>query len=211
MSPDVRARLIEILLRRSVRFGQFTLASGATSPFYVDVRKTSLDAEGAATIGALVCDAYAGDLAEGRIGAVGGLTLGADPIVVATLLEGRARGVELDAFLVRKAQKVHGAENMIEGNLSPGTNALVVEDVCTSGESALKAALAARAQGAIVTRAWCVVDRRAGGREALAAAGIELTACLDVDTLLAASPEGREILAGRPARARSAQRPQRLQ
>jgi len=192
-----RARLVEILLRRSVRFGRFTLASGAISPFYIDVRKTSLDADGARAIGRLVVGRYAAEFAAGRLTAVGGLTLGADPIAMATLIEAREQGYLVDAFLVRKAQKAHGAENLIEGNLGPGARALVVEDVCTSGDSALKAALAARAAGALVTQAWCVVDRRAGGREALAAEGIELTAALDVDTLLAASPEGRALLAAR--------------
>lgn len=202
-----RARLIAILVRRSLAFGRFTLASGATSAFYVDVRKTSLDAEGAEILGRLALDAFADDLAGGRIDAVGGLTLGADPIVIAVLLEARRRGHALDGFLVRKAQKAHGQENLIEGNLSRGARALVVEDVCTSGESALQAVRAARAAGAEVMGAWCVVDRASGGREALAAEGIQLTACLDLDMLLAASPEGRAILAGRAGSRPAAGRP----
>jgi orotate phosphoribosyltransferase len=185
-----RRRLIEILLRRSLRFGQFTLSSGQTSSYYIDVRRTSLDAEGAWLIGRLVWARYADDIAAGRITAVGGLTLGADPVVMAALLEARAQGHALDAFLVRKAAKGHGALNLIEGNLVSGTRALVVEDVCTGGESALQAARAARASGAIVERAWCVVDRKAGGADALAAEGIELSSCLDVRTLLEAAPEG---------------------
>ncbi|MGH7724815.1 MAG: orotate phosphoribosyltransferase [Candidatus Eiseniibacteriota bacterium] len=193
-----RARLIEILLARSVRFGRFTLASGAESPFYIDVRKTSLDPEGAAVLGRLLFAAHAEDIAAGRITAVGGLTLGADPLVVALAIEAFARGHRLDAFVVRKAQKTHGTQNRIEGNLEPGARALIVEDVCTSGASALEAIEAARAAGAVVDRAWCAVDRRAGGREALAAAGVALTACLEIETLLQASPEGRAILARSP-------------
>jgi len=182
-----RDRLLALLVHRSLAFGSFTLASGATSSFYIDVRRTSLDAEGAWRIGRTVCDAFARELAEGTITAVGGLTLGADPLVVATALEARARGVTLEAFLVRKQAKEHGAGRRIEGNLTPGARALVVEDVCTSGESALSAARAARDAGAVVERAWCVVDRGAGGREALAAAGIALTACFSLDEVLGAA------------------------
>jgi orotate phosphoribosyltransferase len=189
MATD-RDRLVATLLRRSLRFGDFTLASGAKSRFYIDVRRTSLDPEGATLIGRLLCDAYADDLAAGRITALGGLTLGADPIVVAGALEAFSRGVALEAFLVRKAAKEHGAQNRIEGNLSPGARALIVEDVCTSGESALAAVRAAREAGAVVTRAWCVVDRGAGGREVLAAEGVALDACLGIEALLSAGPLG---------------------
>jgi orotate phosphoribosyltransferase len=187
-SRDDRDRLLATLLRRSLRFGDFTLASGAKSRFYIDVRKTSLDPEGAALIGRLLWSTHEADFTSGRIDAVGGLTLGADPIVVAGALEAFTHGVRLDAFLVRKEQKAHGAGNRIEGNLSPGARALVVEDVCTSGESALLAVRAARDAGATVTRAWCVVDRAAGGREALAQEGVELTALVGIEELLAAAP-----------------------
>lgn len=183
-----RDRLLALLLRRSLRHGDFTLASGAKSRFYIDVRKTSLDPEGAALIGRLLWAAHEEDLRAGRIDALGGLTLGADPIVVAGALEAFARGVKVNAFLVRKAQKAHGAGNLIEGNLEAGAHALVVEDVCTSGESALLAVRAARAAGATVTRAWCVVDRAAGGREALAREGVDLTAVVGIEELLAATP-----------------------
>jgi orotate phosphoribosyltransferase len=187
-APEDRERLIATLLRRSLRFGDFTLASGARSRFYIDVRKTSLDPEGASLIGRLLWAAHEEDLRAGRIDALGGLTLGADPIVVAGALEAFARGVRLDAFLVRKAQKAHGAGNLIEGNLAPGARALVVEDVCTSGESALLAVRAARDAGATVTRAWCVVDRAAGGREALAREGVTLGAVVGIEDLMAAAP-----------------------
>ncbi len=182
-----RARLLQILAVRSVAFGRFQLSSGATSSFYIDVRRTSLDPEGAWLIGRLACDAYARELGTGAITAVGGLTLGADPIVVATALEARARGIALEAFLVRKQAKEHGAGRRIEGNLAAGARALVVEDVCTSGESALSAVAAAREAGAVVEHAWCVVDRGAGGREALAAAGVALTACFALDEVLGAA------------------------
>jgi len=124
---------------------------------------------------------------------VRGLTLGADPLATATSVVSFLAGRPRAAFLVRKEAKTHGTGNAIEGNLAADARALVVEDVCTSGESALRAVAAARARGARVEHAWCVVDRKAGGREALAAAGVALTSCLDVDTLLAATPEGRAL------------------
>ena len=186
-----RDRLVAILLRRSLRFGDFTLASGAKSRFYIDVRKTSLDQEGASLIGRLLFASYEEDLRAGRIDAVGGLTLGADPIVVAFALEAFARGIALEAFLVRKEAKGHGTASRIEGNLAPHATAIIVEDVCTSGESALLAVRAAREAGAVVTQAWCVVDRAAGGREALAREGVTLTALIGIEDLLAAAPDGR--------------------
>jgi orotate phosphoribosyltransferase len=200
-APPDRAGLLDILAHRSLAFGEFRLSSGATSSFYIDVRRTSLDPEGAHLIGRLACDAFARQIEERTLTAVGGLTLGADPIVVAMALEARTRGVRLEAFLVRKQAKEHGAGRRVEGNLTAGSRALVVEDVCTSGESALAAVAAARAEGATVDCAWCVVDRGAGGREALARAGVALTACFTLEEVLGATPEGRAILAGERPRA----------
>jgi orotate phosphoribosyltransferase len=194
-----RVRLLEILVERSVRFGRFTLASGAISPHYVDVRKTSLDAEGATVLGRLIFEAVAEDVAARRVTAVGGLTLGADPLVVALAIEAFRRGHRLEAFLVRKAQKTHGTENLIEGNLSPGAKALVVEDVLTSGGSALAAIEAARAAGATVERAWCVVDRKAGGHEALAAVGVRAEACFELDEVLAAATAAKDAASAKAA------------
>lgn len=186
---DPRARLLQILLDRSLRFGQFRLTSGATSDFYVDVRKTSLDPEGLSLIAELLVDAAGLGEPDGP-DAVGGPAIGADPIVAALGLEAWRRGRRLHLFLVRKEEKEHGVGGRIVGHLPEGARVLLVDDVLTKGGSLAEAVTAVEAAGGTVTDVACVVDRRAGGEERLQAPGRRLHALFSIDELLSA---------GRPA------------
>src|SRR3954471_21738886 len=138
-----RAQLIALLQRDALKTGTFTLASGRTSHYYVDGRRVTLSAEGAALIGAGVLDLLA-DLPD--VTAVGGLTLGADPIVGATLAVAGARGlIHWRGFLVRKEAKAHGTGQLVEGPLERGTVVAIVDDVATTGGSSLQAVTAVEA------------------------------------------------------------------
>jgi orotate phosphoribosyltransferase len=167
---DDRQRLIALLKRDALRLGSFTLASGRTSHYYIDGRRLSLSAEGAALIGNGVLSL----LTEyPEVTAVGGLTLGADPIVGATLalapLHGRAA---LRGFLVRKQVKTHGTGNLVEGPLDPGAIVAIVDDVATTGGSSLQAVDAALALGCKVAVVIAVLDRLEGAGAAFAARGL---------------------------------------
>src|SRR4051812_15268709 len=171
-----RSRLIALLKRDALKTGSFTLASGRTSHYYVDGRRVTLSAEGAALIGAGVLDL----LDESpEVTAVGGLTLGADPIIGATLAVagGRGRG-GLRGFLVRKEAKTHGTGNLVEGPLEPGATVAIVDDVATTGGSALQAADAVAAMGGTVACIIAVLDRIEGASEACAARGIDFRSLL---------------------------------
>jgi orotate phosphoribosyltransferase len=166
-----RSRLIELLRRDALRVGEFTLASGRTSHYYVDGRKVTLSAEGAAIIGAAVLELLA-DRPE--VEAVGGLTMGADPIVGATLALAGLRGRErLRGFLVRKEAKGHGTGRLVEGPLEPGMVVALVDDVATTGGSSLQAATAVEAMGCSVALVVSVLDRLEGAADAFAARGLE--------------------------------------
>ena len=142
----------------AVKFGEFTLSSGQKSDFYVDCRKATLHPRGAKLIGGIILDKIKGI----RIDAVGGLTLGADPIIGAVITLG-----DIPGFIVRKKAKEHGTKQRIEGLLQPGWHVLIVEDVATTGGSALEAIRAAEEAGAKVVKVISVVDREEGAREAL--------------------------------------------
>ena len=170
-SAGDREKLIALLRRDALRTGTFTLASGRTSHYYVDARKVTLSAEGAALIGSGVLGALA-DLPG--VAAVGGLTMGADTVVGATLAVAGAGGRPgLRGFLVRKDAKGHGTGQLVEGPLEKGESVAIVEDVATTGGSALKAVDAVESLGCKVARVIAVLDRLEGASAAFQARGID--------------------------------------
>ena len=173
-SKDWRTPLFELLRTRSVQFGEFVLASGASSDVYIDVRQTSLASDGAFFIGNMIWEHIRDELEN--IDAVGGLTLGADPLVTATSFAAHLDGAKLPGILIRKEAKSHGMQRQIEmpKDLVPGQNVVVVDDVITTAGSTLKAVHALREAGFLVTRAICIVDRESGGAQNLATEGIVL-------------------------------------
>lgn len=169
-----RERLVALLRERSYRTGDFLLASGRRSSFYIDCRRTTMHAEGLQLIGAL---GLAAIRAEGwAADAVGGLTLGADPVAYAIAAASALAPPALHGFTVRKAPKDHGTARRIEGCFEPGARVIVVEDVITTGASALDAVAAVRAEGGSVSGVLAVVDRGEGGRAAIEAAGLAVHA-----------------------------------
>ncbi len=175
----LKQNLKDLLTARSLRRGDFVLASGKRSSFYIDARLTTMSGEGLALIGALGLDRIA---ARGWAPqAVGGLTLGADPVAYALAAAARSRGLPLDAFTVRKQAKTHGTGKRIEGCFTAGTAVVVVEDVITTGGSAREAIVAIESEGGQVLGVLAVVDREEGGRDLLERAGDA------VETLVTAS------------------------
>jgi orotate phosphoribosyltransferase len=170
-----KEQLLALLARISFRLGHFTLSSGGTSDYYIDCRTTTLHAEGGRLTGHAVLDLLAENEIEAE--AVGGLTMGADPIVsnVATASAWQAQvdpeSPLLHGFLVRKAEKAHGTGRRIEGFCREGARVVIVDDVCTTGASTINAIVAAREAGMIVAAVVCLVERQeAGGRPAVEAA-----------------------------------------
>lgn len=176
-----RERLLDLLAERSFRIGDFTLASGRKSRYYVDARITTLSAEGQALIGALGLHAI--DAAGLKPDAVGGLTMGADPIAYAIAHRSFLDGRPINAFTVRKQPKDHGVGRQIEGCLEAGQSAVVIEDTITSGGSALKACEVVAAAGADILAVLALVDREEGGREAIAAKGHRVLSLVTISEL----------------------------
>jgi orotate phosphoribosyltransferase len=160
---DAHEQLRALLLERSIKFGDFTLASGKKSSYYIDARLTTMSGAGQVLIGHVGFETL--QQHGWRADSVGGLTLGADPIAYAIAHEATRRGEQLDAFTVRKEAKGHGAGRLIEGGFHPDMSVVVVEDVITTGESALRALRAVREAGSTVLGVLALVDREEGGRE----------------------------------------------
>lgn len=158
-------RLVRLLAERSARRGNFTLASGRQSTLYIDARLTTMSPEGQVLIGRLGLQT----IRESRwdVGAVGGLTLGADPIAYAICHASASTASPLRSFSVRKEAKGHGTGKQVEGPINPGDRVVVVEDVITTGASATKAVEALTQFGAVPVAILAVVDREEGGREHL--------------------------------------------
>lgn len=168
-------QLLSLLARISFRLGQFKLSSGGTSDYYIDCRTTTLHAEGGRLTGHAILDLLKQNGIDAE--AVGGLTMGADPIVSNVATASAWRAIEkpgaplIHGFLVRKAEKAHGTGRRIEGFLREGARVVIVDDVCTTGASTIQAIEAAREAGMTVAAAVCIVEREeANGRSAVEAA-----------------------------------------
>ena len=168
-----KARLAALVQELSVIHEKVTLASGRESDFYVDMRRSTLHHEAAPLIGHVMLDLLeeSGFAVGEEYVAVGGLTMGADPVATAMMHAAASRGLDLDAFVVRKAAKDHGMKRRIEGPDVVGKNVVVLEDTSTTGGSPLEAALTLREAGANVVAVAVIVDRATGAKERIEAEG----------------------------------------
>lgn len=177
---DARAQLISYISSDAVFHGDFTLTSGKKATYYVDLRKVSLDHRVAPLIGEVMLELVD---AIGNVDAVGGLTMGADPIATAVLHQGAARGRTYDAFVVRKEPKDHGRGRQVEGPEVSGKRVVVLEDTSTTGGSPLTAIEALEKAGATVVGVCVVVDRNTGAKERIEEAGYPYFAALGLSDL----------------------------
>jgi len=174
-------RLAEILKDKSILRGNFTLASGKESDYYIDGRLTTLDSEGLSLIGEIFLEEI---LRDPKINTVGGPTMGADPIVGSVLTQAGIKDIALNGFLVRKEAKDHGTGKLIEGNLNEGDNVVVVEDVVTTGGSVLKAIYALEKAGATICKVMVIVDREEGAEGKFEELGYDYFSIFKISDLL---------------------------
>ena len=185
---DSLITVVEMLAARSARRGSFTLASGRQSDLYIDARLTTMSPDGLATIGPLALERMR---ARGWTpDAVGGLTLGADPVSYAIAYASALADAPVRAFTVRKEAKTHGTGKLIEGPFRSGDRVVVIEDVITTGGSALKAVAAIRAAGGVILGVLAVVDREEGGREVLEAEGLAVETLAGAAEIVARMGQG---------------------
>lgn len=175
--------LVYLLATRSARLGEFTLASGARSNLYIDARMTAMSPEGLALIGPLGIGEITS--AGWTPDSVGGLTLGADPVSYAIAYASALAGKPIRSFTVRKEAKTHGTGKLIEGPFLQSDRVVVIEDVITTGGSALKAIEAVRNAGATIIGVLALVDREEGGRERIEAAGYHVRSLAKASEIVA--------------------------
>jgi orotate phosphoribosyltransferase len=187
----MKNELIARLCEKSFKFSQepvFKLVSGGMSRFYVNCKPVTLSARGMFLAGHLVFEA----LGDAQIGAVGGMTFGADPIAVATAFASELRGQPINAFSIRKTQKDHGIVKWIEGDVKPGDRVAVIDDVATTGGSTIKAIERARAEGLTVVKVVVLVDRQEGGLDNIRRQVADTSAIVTRDELMAVAAGRKE-------------------
>lgn len=181
--------LHDLLLKKSVMRGKFTLASGAKSDLYVDCRLTTLDATGACLVGQVIHGLLLSAVKETGLNpvAIGGLTMGADPVAISAAMFSHLSGDEtpIHAYSVRKAAKDHGRKKLVEGNFKEGDLVVVVDDVITTGGSTIKAIEQVEAEGGKVAFVLVLVDREEGGKANIEARGVKVFSAYTRTSLLA--------------------------
>ena len=182
---EERKTLKALLLQRSLRLGDFTLASGRSSLYYVDARKTTMTAKGQRLTGKICYDLI--QEVGWAASHVGGLTLGADPVTYAIVQYSCEHKMPLDGFTIRKEAKGHGTRQQIEGGLPKDAQVVIVEDAATSGDSVLTAIDAVCSHGATILGVLCLVDREEGARDKLDKLGIQLVSVFTGNELLRAA------------------------
>jgi orotate phosphoribosyltransferase len=172
-----RQQLIEVFRQRALKFGDFTLASGKKASYYLDGKQVTLHSAGLR----IVSQGFLELLKDQKFDAIGGMSIGADPLVAGALTVAAESGKDYAGFLVRKEAKGHGTQKYVEGPVRPGMKAVLLEDVVTTGGSSLLAAERAKEFGMAVVMVAAVVDRMEGGREAFAAKGIAFQSLLTIE------------------------------
>jgi orotate phosphoribosyltransferase len=167
MDPDLHKRLIAILLQKSFKYSDeptFKLASGKMSNYYIDCRKTTHSSEGKYLIGNIIFDM----IKDLEIKAIGGLTMGADPVACAVSFASYLNKIDIASFSIRKERKEHGLQKLVEGDVKEGDRVIIVDDVITTGGSTIKAIEASRNHGLEPVKVIALVDREEGGKDAIA-------------------------------------------
>jgi len=171
-----KSALTDLVRERALKFGDFTLASGKKARYYLDGKQVTLDAKGLRLLSEGLLDL----LADVEFDAVGGMSIGADPIVAGVLTVAAERGRDLQGFLVRKEPKGHGTQRYIEGPVQPGARVAIVEDVVTTGGSSIQAVERVKEFGATPVVVAAIIDRMEGGRAAFEGIGVELRSLLTI-------------------------------
>lgn len=197
-STEAKEELLNLLRTNSVRHGKFVLSSGAESDYYVDCKLTTLDPHGAWLVGQVMYSLIAREAAEQGVSvdAVGGLTMGADPIALAVGMYSYCakEGNPVQTFIVRKTPKSHGQAKLIEGNFKSGDSVVVIDDVVTRGDSTIKAIEAVTQAGGRIAFVAVLVDRQQGGRNKIENMGYKVVSAFERDQLL-----GSDAKSHRPA------------